>query len=297
VRIAVTGSSGLVGRPLVAALRADGHDVIRLVRRAPAAADERSWQPERGRLDPALLDGLDSVVHLAGAGIGDRRWTSSYRAQILRSRVDGTRALSDAMAEMRHPPRLFLSASAVGYYGDTGEEAVDEAARAGTGFLADLVQDWEAASTPARDRGVRVVLARSGIVLSRSGGALAKVLPLFRAGLGGRLGSGRQWVSWIAQPDHLAALRFLLRDDGLAGPVNLTAPEPARNRDYTTAIARAVHRPALLPVPAPLLRLALGGFADEAVLVSQRVVPVRLEDAGFDFAYADVDAAMRAVIG
>jgi uncharacterized protein (TIGR01777 family) len=296
MRVVVTGASGLIGSTLVANLRATGHDVVRLVRRAPRSRDERRWDPDGQAVDPGALDGADAVVHLAGAGIGDRRWSDDYKRLVRDSRVDGTTAIARAVAAADRPPVL-LSGSAVGWYGDTGEEVTDETGSPGRGFLADVVRQWEAATRPAVDAGARVVLLRSGVVLSEQGGALRKVLPLFRLGLGGRLGSGRQWMSWIALPDHIAAMRFLLDRDDLSGPVNLTAPEPVRNRDYTKAIGRAVHRPALAIAPAPALRAALGGFADEGVLVSQRIVPSRLEQAGFTFAYDDVDAALSALLG
>jgi uncharacterized protein (TIGR01777 family) len=291
----MTGASGLIGSALVRSLTADAHEVVRLVRREPRAADERRWDPG-GRLDPALMDAADAVVHLAGAGIGDKRWTEDYKQLVLRSRVDGTTAIATAIARCTDPPKVLLSASAVGFYGDTGEEAVDESAPAGDGFLADVVEQWEKATAPADQAGVCVVHVRSGVVLAADGGALGKVLPLFKLGLGGRLGSGKQWMSWIAIADEIAALRFLLDRADICGAVNLTAPEPVRNRDYTKAIAHALHRPALAVVPTAALRVALGGFADEGVLVSQRVVPSRLEDAGFPFTYADIDAALTAII-
>jgi uncharacterized protein (TIGR01777 family) len=297
MRVVVTGSSGLIGSALVRSLRADGHDVVKLVRREPAAADERRWDPTTHTLDPALLDPADAVVHLAGAGIGDKRWSEDYKQEVLRSRIDGTTTIATAIAQCTSPPKVLLSSSAVGWYGDTGDEAVDESAPNGQGFLADLVRQWEAATAPAQAADVRVVHARTGVVLSADGGALGKVLPLFKLGLGGRLGSGRQWMSWISIADQITAMRFLLERSDLSGPVNVTAPEPVRNRDYTKALARALRRPALAVVPAAALRVALGEFADEGVLVSQRVVPARLEDAGFLFTYADIDSALRAIVG
>lgn len=296
MKVVVTGASGLIGSALVKSLTADAHDVVRLVRREPRAADERQWDPSGGDLDPALMDAADAVVHLAGAGIGDKRWTEDYKRTILRSRVDGTTTIASAIARATDPPKVLLSASAVGYYGETGDEGADESSPNGQGFLADVVRQWEAATAAAETAGVRVVHARTGVVLSAEGGALGKVLPLFKLGLGGRLGNGQQWMSWIAIADHITALRFLLDRADLAGPINVTAPEPVRNRDYTKAIGRAVHRPALAVVPATALRVALGGFADEGVLVSQRVVPARLEDAGFPFTYADIDSALTAIV-
>jgi uncharacterized protein (TIGR01777 family) len=298
MQVVLTGASGLIGSALARSLGRDGHDVVRLVRRPPRSAQERQWDPAARTLDPQHLAGADAVVHLAGAGIGDKRWTDDYKRLVRDSRVDGTTTVATAIAQLppEQRPHVLVSASAVGYYGDTGDEAVDESAGPGEGFLAEVVRAWEAATDPARQAGIRVVHPRTGIVLSGHGGALGKVLPLFKLGLGGQLGNGRQWFSWIALPDHIAALRLLLERDDIDGPINLTAPEPVRNRDYTKAIARAVRRPALARVPAVALRAALGEFADEGVLVSQRVVPSRLEDLGFPFTYPDVDAAVAAVI-
>lgn len=294
MRIAVTGASGLIGSALVPTLQADGHHVLRLVRRPPAAADEASWDPAARRLDPAALAAVDAVIHLAGAGVGDRPWTAGYRRTILASREDGTTAVSTAVAAAGVP--VLLSASAVGWYGDTGDTAVDEGAPPGSGFLADVARRWEAATAPAQASGARVVLLRTGVVLSRRGGALGRVLPLFRLGLGARLGSGRQYVSFISLVDELRAIRFLLDAGGVAGPVNLCAPAPATNADYTRAIARAVHRPAPFAVPAAVLTAVLGDFAREGLLAGPRVLPRRLTEAGFDFEHPDVDAAVRAAL-
>jgi uncharacterized protein (TIGR01777 family) len=294
VQIAITGSTGLIGKALVRALRDEGLTVIRLVRRPATAEDEVRWDPF-GEVDSAALEGVDAVVHLAGAGIGDHRWTESYKRQVRDSRVEGTRTLARALAGLDRRPAVFVSGSAVGYYGDTGDAAVDESGPSGEGFLAALCRDWEAAAQPAVDAGIRVVHPRTGLVLSREGGLLGKMLPLFRLGLGGRLGSGRQWMSWITVADQVAALRFLIHD-GLSGPVNLTAPEPVTNSAFTSAVGRAVHRPTPFIVPAPALRLALGEFADEGALVSQRVLPDRLAKAGFVFRHPDIDTALASVL-
>lgn len=304
LRVAVTGSSGLIGAALTGALRAAGHEVLRLVRRAPRAVDEARWdptEPEGTRTVPAL-HGCDAVVHMAGAGVADRRWTARYKRELRDSRVRGTSALARALASLDNPPRTFLCGSAIGYYGDTGNREVDEDAPAGTGFLAEVCQEWEAAAAPARQAGVRTVFTRTGLVVARSGGAWGKLFPIFRAGLGGRLGSGRQYWSHISLDDHIAALRFLLGDAAdadagasLSGPVNLTAPKPVTNREATAAMGRVLHRPALLPVPAPALRVALGEFATD-VLGSQRVVPGRLLAAGFRFAHPSIDDALRAAL-
>jgi len=297
MKIVVTGASGLLGSALVTNLRGDGHDVVRLVRRPPRPGDEEQCHPAAHELDPSIISGVDAVVHLAGVGVGDKRWTDDYKRSIRASRIDGTTTVAAALAAADQPPKVLLSASAVGFYGDTGEDQVDETSACGNGFLAEVVRDWEAATAPATEPGARVVTMRTGVVLARKGGALGKVLPLFRLGLGGRLGDGLQWMSWIALPDYLFALRFLLDHDDVSGPVNVTSPEPVRNREYTKAIGRAVHRPALAIVPATALRAALGGFADEGVLVSQRVVPTRLENAGFNFAFGDIDSALTAILG
>ncbi|MEP6464586.1 MAG: TIGR01777 family oxidoreductase [Frankiaceae bacterium] len=293
MKIAVTGSSGLIGSALVDALQADGHSVRQLVRHAPRRPQELSWTP--GIVDPASVDGTDAVVHLAGAGVGDHRWSASWQAEVLTSRVDGTTSIARSIAACQHPPRILLSASGVGWYGDTGDREVDETAPAGDGFLADVVRRWEAATAPAVAAGVRVCALRSGIVLSAAGGALGKVLPLFRFGVGGRLGSGQQWMPWITLADEVAAIRFLL-DAEVSGPVNLTTGA-VTNADYTRALSRALHRPAVLPVPGFALRLVLGGFADEGVLTGQRVRPAVLTRSGFLWSHPDLNTGLAAVLG
>lgn len=300
LRIAVTGSSGLIGRALVSALRAEDRDVVRLVRRPVQARDEARWDPT-GRAheqNVRALQGCDAVVHLAAAGVADRRWTSGYQREIRDSRVLGTAAIAAAIASLDTAPGVFLCGSAIGYYGDTGDLAVDEDSPAGSGFLAEVSLDWEAAAAPAEAAGVRTALLRTGLVVARSGGAWGKLFPLFKAGLGGRLGNGRQYWSHIALDDHIAAMRFLLDGHGeeaLSGPVNLTAPEPVTNREATAAMARVLRRPALFTAPAPALRLALGDFAGD-VLGSQRVRPRRLLDAGFRFAHPGIEDAVRAAL-
>ncbi|QHF93854.1 TIGR01777 family protein [Streptomyces sp. NHF165] len=294
MRIAVTGSTGLIGSALVRSLRADGHDVLRLVRRPAAAGDEVRWDPGRGQVDTDGLAGCEAVVHLAGAGVGDHRWTAAYKAELYDSRVRGTDVLARALAALEKPPHTLVMGTAIGWYGDTGERAMDESAEPGRGFLAELCRDWEAAARPAQDAGIRTVFARTGLVVSRRGGAWGRLFPLFRAGLGGRLGDGRQFWSPIALHDEVAALRFLL-DGELAGPVNLTGPEPVTNREATAAMGRVLHRPTVFAVPAPVLRVALGEFAGD-VLGSQRVLPTRLLEAGFAFAFPTVDDAIRAAL-
>jgi hypothetical protein len=299
LRIAVTGASGLIGSHLVPALTADGHHVRRLVRRPPRGEDEARWDPSGA--DPAVtaeaLRGCDALVHLAGAGVAAHRWTDRYKQVIRDSRVQATAALATALATLTDGPRIWLSGSAIGYYGYTGDRAVDESAPAGSGFLAELCQEWEAAARPARDAGVRTVFLRTGLVVARSGGAWGRLFPVFRAGLGGRMGDGRQFWSHISLRDHLDAQRFLLAEgpDGPDGPVNLTAPEPVTNREVTRVMGRVLHRPTVFAVPAPVLRLVLGEFAED-VTGSQRVLPRRLLDAGFSFTDPGVEDAVRAAL-
>ncbi|MFE5619794.1 TIGR01777 family oxidoreductase [Streptomyces sp. NPDC056470] len=292
-RIAVTGASGLIGTALVRSLRADGHHVSRLVRRPARTADEIEWDPARLYVDAAGLVGVDAVVHLAGAGVGEHRWNEAYKKEIRDSRVLGTRAIAEALASLADPPRVLVCGTALGYYGDTGSRAVDESAPAGEGFLPSVCVEWEAAAAPAEEAGIRVAYARTGLVVAAEGGAWGRLFPVFRAGVGGRMGDGRQYWSFISLHDEVAALRHLIDTDSLAGPVNLTAPEPVTNREVTAAMGRVLRRPTFFTVPAPALRLALGEFAVD-VLGSQRVLPSRLLESGFDFAFPTIDESIRA---
>ena len=298
MKVAITGSSGPIGSALAPVLRADGHEVIRLVRRTPRTADEHRWAPAHRRLDPSVLADVDAVVNLAGAPIRPRPWTAGDKQQLLTSRVDSTTTVSQALGEAAAAdpgrPRVLLSGSAVGYYGDTGDRPVDETAPPGDDFLASVCVQWEAATEPARAAGVRVAHLRTGLLLAR-GSLLATVLgTVFRLGLGGRLGNGRQYWPWISLDDEIAAIRFLLTAD-VAGPVNLTAPSPARNADFTRTLARVLHRPAVLPVPGPVISAALGEFARSSILGWQQAVPAALTAAGFSFTHTDLEAALRAV--
>ena len=293
MRIGITGASGLIGSSLVPDLRSHGHEVVRFVRGRASGADERPWDPDRRELDPAHLADLDAVVHLAGAGVGDKRWTDTRKAVVLDSRVDGTTAVAEAMAAAGGPTVL-LSASAIGYYGDTGDRLTDETGPTGEGFLAEVCRQWEAATKPAEAAGIRVAHLRTGIVLSSEGGIVGRQLLLYKVGLGAPLGSGRQWTSWISLRDEVAAIRHLLTAE-VAGPVNLVGPAPVTNRDFTKAMGRALHRPTLpIAVPGFVLKAAVGQFADEGILIGQRLVPKVLQDSGFGFADTDVDSALRA---
>ncbi|MFD6299646.1 TIGR01777 family oxidoreductase [Streptomyces sp. NPDC060235] len=295
-RIAIAGASGLIGSELARSLRADGHEVVRLVRHAPRSRDEVRWDPQRQRIDAAGLLGCAAVVNLAGAGVASRPWTEAYKKQIRDSRVLGTTTLAEAVASLDEPPRVFVNGSAIGFYGDTGSRAVDESAPPGDGFLSSVCVEWEEATAPAQEAGVRTVLPRTGLVVSRAGGAWAKLFPLFKAGLGGRLGDGRQYWSFIALHDEVAAIRHLMDTESVSGPVNLTAPDPLTNREITEAMGRVLHRPALLATPAPLMRLALGEMSGE-ILGSQRVLPTRLLESGFAFAFPSIDGTLRAALG
>ncbi|MGK5113410.1 TIGR01777 family oxidoreductase [Geodermatophilus sp. CPCC 205506] len=300
MKVAVTGSSGLIGSRLVPALRADGHEVIRLVRRTPRTAEEHRWDPQHRRIDPALLADVDAVVNLAGTPIRPRPWTSGYKDSLRSSRLDATTTVSQALADaaVADPsrPRVLLSASGIGYYGDTGDRAVDEDDPPGTDFLARLCTEWEAATAPAAEAGVRVVQLRTGLVVGR-GAPLMQILGLvFRAGLGGRMGSGRQYWPWISLDDEVAAIRFLLTAD-VSGPVNLTAPGPVTNAEFTRRLGRVVRRPTVLAVPRVALSLALGEFGRTGVLAGQRALPRKLSGAGYAWTHEDLDEAFRAALG
>lgn len=284
----------MVGQALVAGLPRMGHQVIEISRRAPACSVR--WDPARQRLDLDALQGIDAVVHLAGENLAKGRWSEARKRELRDSRVSVTRWLATALAELDPPPSCMVSASAIGVYGDRGDEVLDEQTHPGTDYLARLCVDWEAAADPARQAGIRVVHPRFGMILSPQGGALARLLPPFRLGVGGRLGSGRQWISWIAITDVVHGIDHLLRTTSLDGAVNFTAPAPLRNAEFAATLAAGVHRPALLPVPGLALRLAFGEMADATLLASQRAIPVRLQASGYDFRHPELRGALNALL-
>jgi uncharacterized protein len=297
MRILITGASGLVGTAATNALRGDGHTVAHFVRPGgAAAAGDVSWDPMAATIDLAAMEGADAIINLSGASIGDGRWTKERKRILRSSRLGPTRVLVDAMAKLRQKPRAFLGASAIGYYGSRGDEVLTEASSNGSDFLAQLTRDWEAESLRAQSFGIHTVLLRFGVILSTRGGALPKMLAPFKFGMGGRLGSGRQWMSWITLDDVVGVIRATLADERLAGPVNVVAPNPVQNADFTRGLASALRRPAIFPAPAFMLRVALGEMADECLLVSQRVRPEKLIAAGFEFQRPDLESALRAIV-
>lgn len=296
LRVLVTGASGFLGRALVPFLDAGGHTVLRAVRKETAGPNEVLWDPERGLAADPQLGALDAVVHLAGESIFGARWSPAVKQRILTSRREGTRRLCESLARLEPRPRVLVAASAIGFYGDRGEELVDEHSPRGEGFLSEVCAAWEAATEPARAAGIRTVNLRLGVVLGKGGGALAKMLPPFRLGLGGRLGDGRQTVSWITLDDVLGVILHALRRDDLEGPVNAVAPHPVTNAELTKMLGRVLERPTIFPVPAVALRLVLGEMADEMLLASTRVAPMRLRETGFEDLHPDLEGALRHIL-
>ena len=294
--IVISGSHGLVGSALVTALEARGDDVRRLVRHAPRARDEIAWNPGAGTIDAAALEGATGVINLAGENIA-QRWTRNAKQRIRDSRVQGTTLIARTIAALPTKPRVLVNASAIGIYGDRGDEELDERSAPGGGFLASVCRDWEAATAPASDAGIRVAMLRTGVVIARDGGALPKLLLPFRLGVGGRIGTGRQWMSWIALGDVVRAVLRIVDDETLAGPIDLVSPNPMRNADLAHTLGRVLHRPALVPVPAIAIRLALGTMGVESLLASQRARPARLLERGFRFEQPTSESALRAALG
>ena len=298
MRVAVSGSGGLIGAEVVSALSAAGSEVVRLVRRDPAKGERAvRWDPETGVADPAGLAGLDAVVHLAGENIAAGRWSAARKAAIRESRVEGTRRLCDTLAALPEGPKTLVCASAIGYYGDRGADVLTEESPAGTGFLPEVCREWEAATLPAERKGIRVVSLRIGVVLTPKGGALSRMLPPFRMGFGGVLGGGKQYVSWVALDDLPGIVLHVLSNGDLRGPVNAVAPRPVTNREFTETLGRVLSRPTPFPVPAFALRLAVGEMADALVLASTRVVPRRLEESGYRFRFPELHGALRHLLG
>src|SRR5919112_2478088 len=291
----ISGATGLIGSALIRELEDEGHSITRLTRSSKGENDVR-WDPDAGSIDGSL-EGHDAVVHLAGESIAEGRWTAARKGRIMQSRKKGTRLLAEAIASLSVPPEVMVSASAVGYYGDRGNEVLREDSGPGSDFLAEVCKAWEAAADPAREAGIRVVHPRNGVVLSTEGGALARILPVFKLGGGGRIGSGRQWWSWIAIDDVAGAIVHALTDDSVEGPVNLGSPNPLTNAEFTRALGEVLNRPTLFPLPAPAARLALGEIADALLLASQRVQPAKLEETGYEFRYPVLDGALRHLLG
>jgi uncharacterized protein len=300
MRILISGASGLVGTALIKSLELNGagsHEIFRLVRHAPNSKSEIEWSPDRYSIALARLEGFDAVVHLAGESIAEGRWTDEKKKRIRESRVKGTRLLGDALANLSSPPKTLINASAIGYYGNRGDEMLTEESAPGNDFLADVCVEWEKATTLASEKGIRVVNTRFGIILDAKGGALAKMLPPFRMGVGGRIGSGKQWMSWIALDDVIGGIEFVLANEALRGPINFVAPNPVTNAEFTKTLGKALSRPTIFPIPAFGVRLAFGEMADALLLSSQRVEPARLKDAHYKFRYEELEQALLHAVG
>jgi uncharacterized protein (TIGR01777 family) len=296
MKILMSGSHGLVGKALIKSLEAQGHEVFRLVRYAPHSKEEIEWSPDRYSIALARIEGFDAVVSLAGESIAEGRWTDEKKRRIRESRVKGTKLLGDALANLTVPPRTFICASAIGYYGNRGDEILTETSAPGNDFLANVCVEWEQATTLAAEKGIRVVNTRFGVILDKEGGALKKMLPPFRMGIGGRIGSGKQWMSWIALDDVIGGINFALNNDSLRGPVNFVAPAPVTNAEFTKALGHALSRPTLFPIPAFGVRLAFGEMGEALLLAGQRVVPEHLLEAGYAFQYSSLDSSLHHVL-
>ena len=296
MKVLISGATGLIGSVLIPELESGGHQITRLTR-SPGSGGDVGWNPDVGEIDASRLEGHDAVVHLAGESIGEGRWTPEKKRRIRESRTKSTRLLAETIANLPEPPRVMVSASAVGYYGDRGNELLREDSGPGSDFLAEVCKAWEAAADPAREAGMRVVHLRNGIVLSTEGGALARTLPIFKLGGGGRIGSGRQWWSWVAMDDVVGAIVHALTDDSVEGPVNVGSPNPLTNAEYTRVLGKVLNRPTIFPLPAPAARLMLGEVADALLLASQRMEPAKLKETGYEFRYPELEGALRHLLG
>ena len=297
MRILISGSHGLVGQALIKALEPGGHEIYRLVRHAPNSESEIEWSPDRYSIAISRIEGFDVVYHLAGESIASGRWSDEKKKKIRESRTKGTKLLSDALANLAQPPKTLISASATGYYGNRGDELLTETSPPGNGFLADICVEWEKATDHAKEKGIRVVNTRFGIILDKEGGALAKMLPPFRMGIGGRIGDGKQWMSWIALDDVITALQFVLTNESLKGPVNFVAPNPVTNAEFTKTLGRVLSRPTFFPIPEFGVRLAFGEMADALLLSSQRVKPTTLADSNYQFRFENLEKALKRILG
>jgi uncharacterized protein (TIGR01777 family) len=296
MKVLVSGSHGLVGTALLESLEQEGHQCFRLVRHAPHSASEIEWSPERYSIALSLIEGFDAVVHLAGESIAEGRWTDEKKKRIRESRVKGTQLLGDALANLTQQPKVLVSASAIGYYGNRGDETLTEASAPGEDFLSEVCVEWEKATALAKEKGIRTVNARFGIILAKDGGALRKMLPPFRMGIGGRIGDGKQWMSWIALADVVGAIKFALTNDSLQGPVNFVAPNPVRNAEFTKTLGRVLSRPTIFPIPAFGVRLVFGEMADALLLSSQRVQPTSLNETDYEFRYQKLETALESIL-
>ncbi len=297
MKILVSGSTGLVGVALAAALREKEHEIVSLVRRPATGTGEVAWDPTGETLDGAAVEGMDAAIHLAGENVAARRWTAEQKAKIRDSRVQGTYLIASTLAKLKEPPRTLICASAIGYYGDRGDEVLKETSESGTDYLSDVCRKWEAAAKPAADAGIRVVLLRYGVILSPKGGALAKMLPPFRLGAGGKIGNGQQYMSWISLDDAVGATLHALSTESLSGPVNVVAPHPVTNTEFTKTLGRVLYRPTVLPMPGFAARLAFGEMADGLLLASQHVEPSKLVESGYGFRHANLEEALRHLLG
>lgn len=296
-RIAITGASGLVGSAVAESFAAEGWEVVPMVRKATEKSNGVYWNPVTGEIEADKLEGVDAVIHLAGDNVGEGRWSEEKKRRMWSSRIDGTRLLAGALAGLKDPPKVWVSASAIGYYGDRGEERLEEGSSAGEGFFAELCKAWEAETAPAREKGIRVVNLRIGVVMDRAGGALPKMVPPFKMGLGGVIASGRQYMSWVSLDDVVGAIRFAVSHEALSGPANATAPSPVTNREFTKTLGRVLGRPTIFPMPGPLAKLAFGAEkANEMLLVSSRIYPAALQAAGYEFKYPELEPCLRAAL-